>query len=75
MPSNHMPKKRKPDTPPRGYCSNDQMPGWAVDRILDLKTKREHALPWMRKEIDKAVERLLKIRMDDPPEKIYDADL
>lgn len=60
MPSPHYPKPRKPgDYEPR-------IPGWAADRMIELRIQRESAPPWVREEIDKQIERLKQIRYEHP---------
>ena len=60
MASPHHPNQRKPGDP------EPRMPGWAADRLLDLRIKRWGAPPWVREEIDKQIERLKKLRSDEP---------
>lgn len=58
MASPHNPKKRQPgDYEPR-------IPGWAADRMMELRHQRESAPPWVRAEIDKAIERLKQTRYE-----------
>jgi len=47
---------------------DEHIPGWAVDRILDLKRKLEHTYhPDLKKEIEAQIQRLSRLRHGDPP--------
>lgn len=57
-----MPRPKDPKRKQHHDPNEDIIPGWVTERVLELKSRRWSATPWEREEIDKAVERLLKIR-------------